>query len=474
MKKIPIFDYTYNIYINSSIILLMKEGLKLKDGDRVVIIGGGPAGSFFAHFLHKFAGQKGIRLAITIFDGKDFLQKGPKGCNLCAGVVAESLNQKLISEEIHLPEKRIISRLDGYHLHVNDENLLLSDVNKKDNTITTVFRGNGPRFSEFDEVISFDDFLLSWTQDLGTELIASPVWDIKTPEDRWQPLTIVFGDKDNPQEIEAELVVGAFGVNAYMLNKLKNMGFGYRAPTTLVTYQAEIKLSKEKILKNFGNAIHVYMPKSQTIRFATVIPKGEYITITLIGKKNVTKDILQEFLSLREIQEKIPLCIPQCFCLPKITISPAKKPFTDRLVIIGDASCSRHYKNGIESAFLTARLAAETAIFYGVSDSQFKKRYFRQAKKLIIRDNIYGRVLFFINDFISSIPILTQSHLSLAKKFSTSGPPQKIREILWNMFTGNIPYRDILKASLDLRLQFSLLVKTSSILLKKIKARITG
>lgn len=449
----------------------MTQELKLTDGARIAIIGGGPAGAFFAHFIHKFAQDKKIQLSVAIFDGKDFLQKGPRGCNLCAGVVAESLNKKLIAEGIHLPEKRIISRIEGYTMHVDGQSLHLFGAENETNTIATVFRGNGPRFSTFPEVISFDDFLLSWTQDLGTQVISFPVWDIKLPDNRSRPITIVFGDKDNPQEMEAELVVGAFGVNAYMLNKIKKMGFGYKTPSTLATYQAELKLGKENILENFGNTIHVYMPKKHTIRFATIIPKGDYITITLIGKKNATRDIFQEFLALKDIEGKIPFCKPHCFCLPKITISTAKKPFTDRMVIIGDASFSRHYKNGIESAFMTAKLAAETAILYGVSASSFKKHYLKQAKKLIIRDNTYGRLLFFINDLISSVPILTQSHLSLAKKPHQTGPPQKIRRILWNMFTGNIPYRDIFKIALDFSLQFSLLINTLALSVSKLKKK---
>ncbi|MGB3861913.1 MAG: hypothetical protein WA915_07490, partial [Candidatus Aminicenantaceae bacterium] len=200
----------------------------------------------------------------------------------------------------------------------------------------------------------------------------------------------------------------------------------------------------------------------------------DFITVTVIGKKDATKDIFQEFLNLKDIQGKIPAFKPHCSCYPKITVSPSKKPFTHRMVMIGDASFSRHYKNGIESAFLTARLAAETAIFYGLSVSSFKKHYFKQAKKLIIRDNTYGRLLFFINDFISSVPILMQSHLSLAKKQNQTGPPQKIRLILWNMFTGNISYRDIFKTSLDLKLQISLLFTALILLTKKIKSSIRG
>ena len=87
----------------------MSKSLTLRDGSRIAIIGGGPAGAFFAHFAYKYAEEIGIHITVTIFDGKDFLKNGPKGCNLCAGVIAESLNTKLKDEGIFLPEKRIIN-----------------------------------------------------------------------------------------------------------------------------------------------------------------------------------------------------------------------------------------------------------------------------------------------------------------------------------------------------------------------------
>ncbi len=73
---------------------------------------------------------------------------------------------------------------------------------------------------------------------------------------------------------------------------------------------------------------------------------------------------------------------------------------------------------------------------------------------------------------ISSIPLLTESHLSLAKRKTHKGSSRKLRLILWNMFTGNIPYKDIFKISLDIRLQISLLFNTISLLLQKLKKAI--
>jgi flavin-dependent dehydrogenase len=403
----------------------MVRGFELKDGSRIAIIGGGPAGSFFAHFIQKYAHEKGLSLSITIFDGKDFLLKGPKGCNLCAGILSDSLHQKLIEEGIFLPERRIINRLEGYYLHVDNEHLLLSCEEDKMNKIATVFRGNGPRYSTFPAIVSFDDFLLSLTQDKGAKVISQPVWDIKFPKYNNELLSLFFGKRNSLQKFDADLVVGAFGVNSFLTKKMQDLGFGYKPPSTLITYQAELKLGKEKVFKEFGNIIHVYMPRSNNIRYATVIPKGDYISVTLIGKKNATKDIFSGFIKLKEIRNKIPHSSPQCFCYPKIAISPSKNPFTDRLVIIGDASFSRHYKNGIESAFITAKLAAETAYHIGIDASSFSSYFYKKAKMLIIRDNYYGRFLFLINDIISSIPLLTESHLSLTRERRKEGSSKK-------------------------------------------------
>jgi flavin-dependent dehydrogenase len=257
------------------------------------------------------------------------------------------------------------------------------------------------------------------------------------------------------------------------MRKVQGLGLGYRPPSTLITFQAEVKLGQKEIFKTFGNMIHVYMLKSKIIQYATVIPKGDYITISLIGKKNATKDIFTEFIKQRDIQGKIPFLKPDCFCYPKIATSSSRKPFSHRLVIIGDASFSRYYKNGLESAFLTAKLAAETAANFGIDAHSFTVHYCKQIKEQIINDNFYGRILFSLNDLISSAPLLAQTHLSLAKK-KGSRASNKLRSILWNMFTGNAPYKEIFKTSLNIKLQLSVSTKIFSLFFQKFKALIQG
>jgi len=445
----------------------MSKSLSLRDGSRIAIIGGGPAGAFFAHFAHKYAEETGINTTVTIFDGKDFLKKGPKGCNLCAGVIAESLNVKLRDEGIFLPEKRIINRLEGYCLHSEDKTIYLSHTDNKTGRINTVFRGNGPRFSSFPDVISFDDFIMTWAVDMGTKIVPQPVWDITFPKDISEPLTLFYGQKDALQKYPADLVVCAFGVNTYLIKKIQRIGFSYIPPKTLTTFQAEFNLGADYISREFGNVIHVYRSKSRSISYATIIPKGDYLTITLIGKKDANPHLLTEFLEHKNIRDKIPSIMSHCSCYPKITVSAAKNPYTDRLVFVGDASFSRHYKNGIESAFLTAKLAAETSFKHGIDAGNFHHHYSKNAKRKILHDNRFGRLLFWINDIISAMPILTQSYFTLAEKKDNTAT-RKLRSILWNMFTGNIPYKDIFKISINIRLQLSLLWTTICVLLKRI------
>lgn len=447
----------------------MDAEFRLRDGSRIAVIGGGPAGSFFAHFGRKLAEKKGLDVSITIFDGKDFLERGPRGCNLCAGVVAVSLENQLEQEGICLPEKRIISRMEGYSLHIEEETLRLTCRENSTRNIATVFRGNGPRFSSFPEVISFDDFLLSYARDREAAVVSEPVWGLEMPGRPADPIGLVFGDRRSPCRFEADLVVGAFGVNTHFAARVRNLGFGYRPPRTLISYQAEMRLGEEEVKRLFQNDIHVYMPRSRTIRFATIIPKADYVTVTLIGKADATPELAGEFFDLEEIRKVLPPAKPKCFCYPRIAVSAARRPFGHRLVLIGDAAFSRHYKNGIESAFMTARLAAEAVFNRGVDAASLFSGYLEPARRQIIRDNFYGRALFRLNDGISSIPILARAHFDLAKKKNSRTAPRSIRFILWNMFTGEIPYRKIFARLLDLRLQSALFLNTISLLFRQMK-----
>jgi len=81
----------------------LSTGLALTDGSRVGVIGGGPAGSFFSYFLLDMARRAGLAVEVDIYEPRDFGGVAPQGCNMCGGIVSESLVQMLAAEGINLP-----------------------------------------------------------------------------------------------------------------------------------------------------------------------------------------------------------------------------------------------------------------------------------------------------------------------------------------------------------------------------------
>ncbi len=452
----------------------MNGDLRLHDGSRIAVIGGGPAGAFFAHFASRWAETLGIDVQTTVFDGKDFLERGPRGCNLCAGVISNRLEAMLKEEGLRLPENRVLSRIEGYRIHIGGQTLRLSCVENRQPPIATVFRGNGPRLSSFPGVISFDDYLLNDARARGTEIVPFPVWKIELPRRSASPPVLFLGDRRAPERREADLVVGAFGVNSFLFREVEKLGFGYRPPATLTTFQAEFRIDPAAGPGRLDKDIHVFIPRSKLIRYMTVIPKGEYATVSVVGRRNATPELVREALASTEIHDLLPPAGPHCSCYPKIAVSSSLNPITSGLVVIGDASFCRHYKNGIESAFVTARLAAEAVFRRGLDYGALRRSYFVPARRLIARDNAYGRALFRVSETLSAVPLLAQAHYSLAQEKALPPASKKIRTLLWKLFTGSAPYREIFFGALDVQLQAALARQTIRLFWEKVICRLSN
>ena len=433
------------------------SNLLLKNGSKIAIIGGGPGGSFFAYFASKYAKEAGIDVSIKIYDRKSFCQSGPRGCNMCAGVISENLFNNLEAEGIHIADFCVQRKIEGYCFQTQDESVLLHHpVPGHIPKIVTVFRGNGPLQSVHEGNISFDDYLLNHMKEQGVEIISDIIKDFKLPASKGEPVKIVSGEKDSKREFEVDLVVGAFGVNTGMMEKVGNMGFGYKPPKTVRTCQCEIMLSREYIEKTFGNNVFVFALGKSDLKFASITPKADYVTVNLVGRQDLTRNNLINFLDHPTVRKLMPdkWRIPNnfCMCISKIPITYAKHPFTDRLVILGDASISRSYKSGIESAFNMAKMSARAAFKNGVSASSFLNGYFKPAKKLLVRDNFYGILMLKINDYISSNRKLANRQVTLIKSSNDKQTARQINEILWNMLTGNVSYKEIFVKAMNLRL----------------------
>ena len=361
--------------------------LFLKNGSKIAIIGGGPAGCFFAHFASKIARERGIKVDITIFEGKDFRQKGPRGCNMCAGVISEKLYLELKENDMLPPDRCIQREIEGYYFQTQDGCIEVNNPNPStEKKILTVYRGDGPMFSQQSESISFDNFLLRHVEGMGVNISSDIVNDVVLPSNAKEQVKVVFGKRGLREEINADLVVGAFGLNSGMLEKIKRLEFGYIPPRTVRACQAEIYIGNNNGSNYLGNKIRVFSLGIKAIAYASFTPRGDYITVTLVGKTDLNKAHLVEFLNHPVVRRTFPedgWKIPKnyCICFPKIQITQASQPFTDRFVVLGSASISRYFKHGIESAFVTSRIVANSVFESGISERAFYRGYYKPVKK---------------------------------------------------------------------------------------------
>lgn len=446
--------------------------IRLRDDANILVIGGGPAGSFFTHFALTLAKKQGRRIHVTILDGRNFIQKGPVGCNMCAGVLSETLLHKMESQGIILPRTRVQQEISGYYFQTQERGVQLHHpIPGHKPKIITVFRGNGPRFSELTTNISFDDFLLHHVAAQGVKVISAVVEEIELPKHPQDFVNIVYKEADVRKKMSVDLVVGAFGLNTALIKRIVGKEFGYREPESVRTCNAEIHLGKSFIQERFHNSIYVFALGIKPIKFAAVIPKVDYVTISLVGKDDITKAHLVEFMRHPKVIELFPegWSLPRdlCICFPKISVTHADHPYANRFVIIGDASISRTYKNGIESAFDTAQLAARTAFEKGISESDFKVGYYHAALKLLAQDNFFGNLLFRIHEFTTSKKHLVNVQIDLLEKQQTAWESVQINNILWNMVTGNASYKEIFFKVINIRLHIAMFPHILSAALKQ-------
>ncbi len=415
------------------------DDLALADGSRIAVIGGGPAGSLFSFFALKMARMLGRDLSITIFEPKDFLGRGTKSCNHCGGIVSELMVQTLAMEGINIPSSVVQRGVNSYQLYTD-----LGDVRIEtpslEKTIAAVYRGGGPRGVEIEDKDSFDNFLLQSAVREGAQLEKVIVESVKFEDGK----PVLFGG--GQRLLEADLVVGAFGVNTNHPPRFEGVEFKYTTPTLMKTAIAEIALDPDYIDEKFGNSVHLFLLPIKGFKFAAIIPKRSYVTLCILGK-NLNKSKLDTFLSHPRVNELFPpgaLDKLACMCLPAMNVGPPKVGYADRVVMVGDTGSTRLYKDGIGAAYFMGKSAAKTVIMQGVGVNHFKEGYLTDYRSLII-DNRYGQFLFKFTDLFRDFRFLTSSMLRVVRKEQTDhGDENKILStILWDMFTGNERYRAV-------------------------------
>ena len=414
------------------------DAFSLEDGARISVVGGGPTGSFFSIFALKMARMTGKKLHITIFDPKKFSKDGPGGCNHCGGIISELLVQTLAVEGINLPDSVVRKGISSYRLHTTQGSVSIATP-AHEKTIATVYRGGGPKGIIGTDKESFDQFLLD--EAIREGALHKPVKVDRIDNSGERP--VLFSGDDHLGE--ADLVVGAAGVNTKTPSLFEDIRFGYRNPSTIRAAIAELSFEEDVIKNHFGNAIHLFLLPQRHLKFAALIPKGNYLTVCILGKKVDAKTVPQ-FLEMPLVRNVLPPNVEyviSCRCLPWMNVKAPKVPFTNRVVMCGDSGSTRLFKDGLGAAYLMGKAAAKTAVFHGVSVEHFRKEYYPVYKSIIL-DNHYGTALYSVIGIYRTFTLLTRAMLNVVVKEQKSTRQEKIlSSILWDMFTGNERYKSV-------------------------------
>lgn len=414
----------------------ISKELVLDSGSHVAVIGGGPAGSFFSYFVLEMAERMGLDIQVDIYEPRDFSRTAPQGCNMCGGIVSETLVQNLAADGINLPSTVIQRAIDSYVLHM-DVGEVRIDTPMLEKRIGAVIRGSGPRDAKEIKWQSFDGHLQALALKKGASLISERVTAVKVENG----MPVVKTRQGSSKAYD--LIAVAVGVNSPTIRMFEGLNPGYHSPETTKTFICEYYLGDEKIKEVLGNSMHVFLLNIPRLKFAAIIPKGDYATVCMLGE-DIDDDLINKFLDSPEVKETMPpswqAIKHSCHCLPRMNIKSAKQPFGDRIVYIGDCGVTRLYKDGIGAAYRTAKAAATTVIFQGVSAQDFKKNYMPVCNTIVI-DNAIGRLSFTLTGMIQKFRFARRALLNMTiDEQKMTSRDRRMSTVMWDMFTGSAPY----------------------------------
>ena len=428
----------------------------LRDGSRIAVVGGGPAGSFFSYFLLKMANAIDLDIEVDIFEPRSFQYSGPAGCNHCGGIVSELLVQTLAAEGIVLPRSVVQRAVESYVVHMDVGDVEIeSPVHEQ--RIAALYRGNGPREGGDASLESFDGYLQGMAMDQGANIVRKLITDVSSP-DGLPYLQFADGDGES-----YDLVTVASGVNSNFINLLDDLPGDFEPPKTTRGYICEFHSTREEILDILGKSVHVFLLDIPRFEFAAIIPKGEFATVVMVGE-DLDQELVHQFLNDPVVRRAFPTdripCV--CSCSPLINLGARKRPYGDRVVMIGDSGITRLYKDGIGAAFRTGKAAATAAIFHGVSSDDFARHYWPACKR-IVNDNRIGKVMFATNAIMKNSRLTRQAMLTMAQREQAKAEAKPhMSSLLWNMFTGSAPYVEMFRGTLHPGFIYNLLLSVAA------------
>src|SRR5208337_638497 len=400
----------------------------LRDNDCVAIVGGGPAGSFFAIHLLREAKRLNRHLDVVIIEKRGLTDLGTDGfqcwgCNFCAGGISPRLNEVLEEHGLAVPEEIIQGRIDHVWIKGQWKNFRLRVP--KGMRMYSVFRGSLPS-KRSGRPGGFDGFLLGEALKKGARILYGKVEAVDYAASG-MPRLMVRTQSGERTRLEAGFVTVATGINAHggldyrddaLIASLKRLNPAFVPGKSRKAFIFELEVGEEYLARHMYREIYFieYASKHLALEHTALVPKGRFLTVAMIGRSideavsaGDSQQIVHDFLTLPQIERILPgieAAPIACACAPRMTVSTAKCPFGDRFAIIGDAVGSRLNKDGLFSAHVTASRLAQTVLQDGIDKQALAKGY-GKAIKWLAADNRFGRIVFGVSRVAFTRPVLS-------------------------------------------------------------------
>lgn len=440
----------------------------LQSGDRVAIVGGGPAGSLFAIHLLREARRLERKIEVVVIE-----KRGPSsanldgfqcpGCNFCAGIVSPRLNEILDECALVVPDEIVQGRIDYIWIHGQWKNVRLRVPDDK--KMYSVYRGSLPG-RRTGRPAGFDGFLLGEAVREGARVQCGEALRIDRGTSGTRALAIKLPSGEI-SSLDAGFVAIASGINPHygledrpdqLVPSIRELNPSFVPGKSRRSLIFELDVGEDFLKSNMNREIYFieYGSKRLALEHTALIPKGRFLTVAMIGKcvdeANLPRDsrqLIQAFLTLPQVDRILPgiAAAPlACACAPRMSVSAATSPFGDRFAIIGDAVGSRLNKDGLYSAHVTASRLAHTVLHQG-TDRQSLAREYGKTVEWLRADNRFGRFVFAVSRVAFSAPLLSRVvYQAFATEYKVRDQRSRpLSSMLWKIASGMADYRDVLR-----------------------------
>ncbi len=238
------------------------RSIHLRDHDTVAVVGGGPAGSFFALQLLRDSRKTNRTLEVIIIERKKPLASELEpwrqgGCNSCAGGISPRLIDVLEQSGTSIPDEVVQAEIDHIWLQSLWKNFPLKVPKRK--RMYTVFRGSLP-FKKTRKPRGFDSFLLEQAVTEGARIVCGDVLGIGYSPSGMPELKIKTRTGDITS-LTADFVAIAAGVNTHqhqdsadspLLRSVREMIPRYVPARTRKALLLELEVGRRYLEKNMN------------------------------------------------------------------------------------------------------------------------------------------------------------------------------------------------------------------------------